>query len=254
MEVHHPNLHGKKKFHEYLLEFCMLFLAVTLGFLAENLREHLSDQKKEKEYIGSFINDLKSDTADIRITSKMLFTQIHAEDSLIYYLQHYTNVDSINKKCYHYYLSSAVRIAFVTFSQNTLTQLLNTGSARLIGKQNILDSIMQYNGLIKGVELQKDYYNEEFKKSFDYSSNLFDFSYLHLHLNDDYTIKSIMKYDTAHFKLLSSDPEVLRKYVAYVIMQQNLCMSYVVQLKYAKEQATRLIALLNREYKLREKE
>jgi hypothetical protein len=41
MEVHHhPDLHHeKKKFKEYLLEFVMIFLAVTLGFFAETIRE-----------------------------------------------------------------------------------------------------------------------------------------------------------------------------------------------------------------------
>src|SRR5947199_611234 len=41
MEVHkHPHhVTHKKKWGEYLLEFFMLFLAVFLGFLAENLRE-----------------------------------------------------------------------------------------------------------------------------------------------------------------------------------------------------------------------
>ncbi len=32
----------------------MIFLAVTLGFFAESLREHVSDNSKEKEYITSF--------------------------------------------------------------------------------------------------------------------------------------------------------------------------------------------------------
>jgi hypothetical protein len=39
----------------------MIFLAVTLGFFAENIREHLSDSAKEKEYIESLVQDLKLD-------------------------------------------------------------------------------------------------------------------------------------------------------------------------------------------------
>ena len=40
MEVHHhPNVE-KKNFKEYFLEFLMIFLAVTLGFFAENIREN----------------------------------------------------------------------------------------------------------------------------------------------------------------------------------------------------------------------
>ena len=44
MEVHHhPDLrHEKKNFREYILEFVMIFLAVTMGFFAENIRENIS--------------------------------------------------------------------------------------------------------------------------------------------------------------------------------------------------------------------
>jgi len=39
-KVHHPHhIAHKKKWNEYILEFLMLFVAVSLGFLAENLRE-----------------------------------------------------------------------------------------------------------------------------------------------------------------------------------------------------------------------
>ena len=63
MEVHHhPDLHHKpKKWKEYFLEFLMIFFAVTLGFFAESLREHISDKKKERDYIISLEADLKAD-------------------------------------------------------------------------------------------------------------------------------------------------------------------------------------------------
>src|SRR5205085_3996197 len=64
MEVHkHPHhVTHKKKWGEYLLEFLMLFLAVFLGFLAENLREQTVEHHREKEYVQSLVEDLKSDT------------------------------------------------------------------------------------------------------------------------------------------------------------------------------------------------
>ncbi len=230
----------------------MLFLAVTLGFIAENLREHLSEQKKEKEYIASFVDDLKKDTAEIRSTSKQLFKNIHEEDSLIFLLQHYRNTDSVNKKCYRHYLRSAVNVVFAAFNQNTMNQLLNTGSVRLITKQYILDSIMAYNGLVKSVNLQADYYNDEFKKAFDYSTNIFDLSYIHARLNDDYTVQPTMRYDTAHFNLVNVDEAVLRKYAAYLIMQQNLSTGYLLQLRETNKYAGRLLKLLKKEYRIKE--
>jgi hypothetical protein len=50
MEVHHhPDLHHKAKpWKEYFLEFIMIFLAVTMGFFADNIREHIVDAKKKK--------------------------------------------------------------------------------------------------------------------------------------------------------------------------------------------------------------
>src|SRR5579862_9315788 len=68
MEVHHhPDLHhNKRRFTEYFLEFLMIFLAVTMGFFAESIREHLADSSKEKQYINSMIADLKGDTTGLR--------------------------------------------------------------------------------------------------------------------------------------------------------------------------------------------
>ena len=66
MEVHHHPQVEKKNFKEYFPEFLMIFLAVTMGFFAESIREHLADNSKEKQYIKSMIADLKNDTAMLR--------------------------------------------------------------------------------------------------------------------------------------------------------------------------------------------
>ncbi len=67
MEVHHPHhpTH-KKKWSEYLLEFVMLFAAVTLGFFAENVREHQVIEHKTQQNLQSVILDLKKDSVLIK--------------------------------------------------------------------------------------------------------------------------------------------------------------------------------------------
>ncbi len=62
MEVHHHPHMGHKHFKEYFLEFLMIFLAVTMGFIAENIREHFTDRSKETEYIHGFISNVETDT------------------------------------------------------------------------------------------------------------------------------------------------------------------------------------------------
>ena len=53
MEVHHHPHVGKKGFIEYFLEFLMIFLAVTMGFFAENMREDFTEKKVARQYIES---------------------------------------------------------------------------------------------------------------------------------------------------------------------------------------------------------
>ena len=67
MEVHHPHhpTH-KKKWSEYILEFVMLFAAVTLGFFAENVREHQVIEHKTQQNLQSVILDLKKDSVLIK--------------------------------------------------------------------------------------------------------------------------------------------------------------------------------------------
>ena len=57
MEVHHhPDLHHKpKKWKEYFFEFLMIFLAVTMGFFAESIREHFGDREKENQNIENVL-------------------------------------------------------------------------------------------------------------------------------------------------------------------------------------------------------
>jgi len=67
MEVHHPHLeHREKPWKEYLLEGLMIFLAVSMGFIAENIREHLSEQNKKKELLEIVSRDFKKDLEQLK--------------------------------------------------------------------------------------------------------------------------------------------------------------------------------------------
>src|SRR5882724_6558809 len=64
MEVHkHPHhITHKKKWGEYLLEFFMLFLAVFLGFVAENIRESSIEREREKEFAKALFAEFAADS------------------------------------------------------------------------------------------------------------------------------------------------------------------------------------------------
>jgi hypothetical protein len=67
MEVHHhPQLgHNPKPFKEYLLEGFMIFIAVMMGFIAENIREAIDNNEQVKHLTAQLVQDLKTDTAQL---------------------------------------------------------------------------------------------------------------------------------------------------------------------------------------------
>jgi hypothetical protein len=103
MEVHHhPDInHKPKKWKEYFLEFLMIFLAVTLGFIAENLREHITDRVKERQYIAGFIRNVKDDTASLRHVIEFDQQQVKGVDSMLK-LSHVNMAIDSNRKSFYY--------------------------------------------------------------------------------------------------------------------------------------------------------
>ncbi len=140
MEVHHHPHVEKKNFKEYFLEFLMIFLAVTMGFIAENIREHLSDQSKEREYIGHIRKDLMIDTASLNIWILAESESIANFDTLISILQHPENTDCGSEMYFLARLST--RVQLFEANDNTITELKNSGNFRLIRNQDILNGLI----------------------------------------------------------------------------------------------------------------
>ena len=66
MEVHHPHHPShKKKWSEYIIEFIMLFAAVTLGFFAENIREHQVLVERKNQNVEGIVQDLRKDSIQL---------------------------------------------------------------------------------------------------------------------------------------------------------------------------------------------
>jgi hypothetical protein len=83
MEVHHhPHGHHSRKWKDYLFEFLMLFLAVTAGFIVENLREHYIENKRVKQYSEHLLADLRLDSTFFENRNRDLQTKLEGHDKL----------------------------------------------------------------------------------------------------------------------------------------------------------------------------
>ena len=129
MEVHHHPHIEKKSFKEYLLEGLMIFLAVSMGFIAENIRENIGDRAREKEYIENIKKDLVRDTANLNVWISALYTRVESFDSLITILQQPGPTDKGQDL---YYLARvATRSGRFETVQNSFTEMKNSGNTRL---------------------------------------------------------------------------------------------------------------------------
>lgn len=82
MEVHHHPEVEKKGLKEYILEGLMIFIAVVMGFVAENVRESITEHKRAAEFARSYYGDIKKDTALLHQALRFSAHKISAIDSI----------------------------------------------------------------------------------------------------------------------------------------------------------------------------
>lgn len=237
MEVHkHPHhVTHKKKWGEYLLEFIMLFLAVFLGFLAENLREQSVEHHREKDYIHSLVEDLKSDTLQSNKILILLNRQKAGIDSLMAALASPEILDKSNNA----YRLWNKNIGFPDFLSNdrTIQQLKNSGGLRLIRNKAVSDSIMKYDQVLRNYYGQANIMNEILVDQHIYSQ-LFDF----IRLNENTAIAVPL---TEQGRKLLNEAYANRKV-------WQLCLSLLIgQLKHVNEEGKIILPFIQKEYDLK---
>ena len=152
MEVHHhPDLHHKKKkFKEYFLEFLMIFLAVTMGFFAENIREHFTDKNNTKEYLETYRDELIQQQALLKQYKKIYQRKIVVCDSvknIFFNGEENTKLNVLERLNIF-----AITLVEIPFSTSSYDQMVNAGALRYINNIALRDSMAYYKGQIETVK------------------------------------------------------------------------------------------------------
>lgn len=133
----------------------MIFLAVTLGFIAENIREHFIDKEKETQNIKSILKSIASETVNLRsIASTNLLTLEHL-DKLIRFKDSNLNNNSTKIELYTHIIKGTFNDVYFRSNDAAFQQLQSSGSLRLMHKEIVVDSLFQYqykNSLIQRQE------------------------------------------------------------------------------------------------------
>jgi hypothetical protein len=172
MEVHHhPDLHHEKKpWKEYFLEFLMIFLAVSMGFFAETMRESISENGKAKELAKSLYQEAYNDSVIMHNKSTMRTEK----EARMEYFKKYIRDSSLthaSEKFYESFMYTYVLTAAIAFEPNDgiLNQLRNSGTLRYFKSIELQNAVSQMNTAIFNVRSrnsQEYAFNEQYVRPF----------------------------------------------------------------------------------------
>jgi hypothetical protein len=144
MEVHHHPQVEKKKFKEYFFEFLMIFLAVTMGFFAETIRESISEDSKAKELAESLYAEVYSDSINMQNKINM---RLEKEDQMNYFRNYVldSSLTDLSEKFYPSFAWTGVLTTSIIFEPNdgVLSQLRNSGTLRYFKNTHLQNCVSQ---------------------------------------------------------------------------------------------------------------
>ena len=177
MEVHHHSHTPRKKWTHYFWEFLMLFLAVFCGFLAAYQLEHKIEKDRERQFMKGMLEDLSADTVMMNSTAEFAARISKGLDSLQSNLFSADNAASNPVTIYRQNFTY-VRLIVVSFSDQTATQMRNSGTLRLIKKTEIANAISRYWQGINSIEHIASILENQFNEIAITGFNLFNRNYL----------------------------------------------------------------------------
>src|SRR5690606_30376410 len=160
IEVHHHPKVEKKKVKEYLMEGSFIFIAVSLGFIADNIREHFSNKEIEKRNMELIADNLRGDIENIKENIRYNEEKVKILDTLISY-KGIKNVDSLYSQRFSYLVTKSIYNP--TFFSNTaaIDQMKFSGSLRLVKNKEILSGIYKYESMNEHIATNREGINDD---------------------------------------------------------------------------------------------
>ena len=229
----------------------MLFLAVFCGFLAENQREHIVENQREKKYAVSLLEDLKKDTADLSHDIPYWKKYLTIIDTLRTEIQKPADQrnDLLLYKCARYMRS----YNNFEYHDRTIEQLKNAGNFRLIRKGSIADSLIDYDAIIRSELRDQEIQSNAIWQTLNFlQDRLFNSAYYKF-----YNINNSIKPDTAvnlvpeMIRVRKEENEDLFEYYNHLEYYQQINTYRYHNNQILLRRAINLIRMIKKEYNLK---
>ena len=247
MEVHHhPHVPTHSKpWKEYLLEGLMIFVAVTLGYGAENIREHYVETKKAIISAGNLYVDVLEDSVRYeQILQKRFF-----QDSCYQIIKDIYKKEKTIKDIPIFYLTYGTIIIRSLPIMNTiaLDEVKSSGTLKFIEDDKLKVAIQKYANMGSDLKLREAREFDYIDKTIDpITLNHFDFDYfgklnkgnkgkpfeiinnrivINIPMPPDLKIKNANKLDLDYFFSALGMLQLLRTYSneSYITKTQKQC-------------------------------
>jgi hypothetical protein len=244
MEVHQHTHTPRKKWTHYFWEFLMLFLAVFCGFMAENQREHLVEHRREKQFMRTLIEDLRSDTAMIRETLVEIEDRLINVDSMLHLLTGNTVVEDAVRRSYIFSFPALNNLP-VVFNDRTITQLKNAGNMRLIRNQKVNDGIIHYWNQIEVIKRAQERHLAYRTRGREMETEIFNLAEAYVITKGEISNRSIQP------QLIIHDLIRFRQYGNVIASCGVMLNSLRIQIAEQNKMAIDLVELIKKEYHLK---
>lgn len=234
----------KKNWKSYFREFFMLFLAVFCGFLAENYRESLSVQKIEKEYILSLIEDLKTDTTNLRGYISFRKEKSVLMDSLAGMIL--SEERSLLGNQIYFLARQVFNDQPFFYSDGTIQQLKNAGNLRLISKRNVANELLAYEKRVKVLEEWDDNDNRTKSTFREMGGRVFHSEELNATMDSE--MRFVMP--TTNPQLITADFGDINEIAFQIHYLSKMTKGNSLRAESLKSDAGHLLELIHSEYKL----
>jgi hypothetical protein len=225
----------------------MIFLAVTLGFFAETIRENISEKHREKDYIVGLINNVKSDTSELGGLIARNDLELKGIDTLMKIpKRNFSNI-SVQDSIFFYALLYTMNMHLFEFNDLTLVQLRNAGGYSLIKTNKVGDSIALYESKNNEIKIQERFVTDYYIQTWNAFKQIFDGS---LYNNFVASYEKTNKIPSDIYVLISTDQQrmdiLYNNYWTYAIVLRSYDNFLKKHFKYLKE----FLLFLQRKYKI----
>ncbi len=224
----------------------MIFLAVTMGFLAESLHESINDKEKERDYINSFIQNLKDDTVSLNNAIKENEGKISRLESFIQLSFADLSKPANRLTLYSRFGNSLTFYSLFKSNDATMLQLKNSGGLRLIKKDHVADSIAKYDNEVKIVYAAETLYTEATNLGIVALQEILDQSVFF-----DSTYYQGGKFTGKTLPFLTDDPKKLKWFFNKADFEIGATKNYIMNMKHIQPNLVNLIRFLKKEYNMK---